>query len=127
LGLSIDNMQEWDLTYEDPNNKATIDPTTGEAIVDKVTTMDRALLHVVPSVEVLFGKNFMLRMAYNYRRRQELRIDAKPGLTGFSLGIGLKVSKLLLSYSYAQFNPAAASNTITLAVRFADFAPKEKS
>ncbi|MFT3885606.1 MAG: type IX secretion system protein PorQ [Flavobacteriales bacterium] len=126
LGLGVDNLQQWDLTYADPNKQATIDPTTGEAIVDKVTSADRALLHVVPNVEILFGKNFMLRVGYNYRRRQELRIDAKPGLTGFSLGIGLKVSKLHVSYSYAQFNPAGASNTITLALRFADLAPKEK-
>lgn len=121
LGLSVDNLQQWDLTYDDPNKRSQIDPTTGEPIVEKVTTADRALLHIVPSAEVLFGKNFMLRFGYNYRRRQELRIDAKPGLSGFSLGIGLKVSKLHLSYSYAQFNPAGASNTISLAVRFADW------
>lgn len=121
LGLSIDNLQEWDLTYEDPNKKAQIDPTTGEPIVDKVTTADRALLHVVPNAEIIFGKNFMLRFGYNYRRRQELRVDAKPGLSGFSLGIGLRVSRLHLSYSYAQFNPAGASNTISLAVRFAEW------
>jgi hypothetical protein len=37
-----------------------------------------------------------------------------------SFGIGMKVSRVILSYSYAQFNPAGASNTFTLAMRFAD-------
>ncbi|MBS1939858.1 MAG: type IX secretion system protein PorQ [Bacteroidetes bacterium] len=120
LGLSIDNMQQWDLTYHDPNEQVQIDPTTGEALVKKVTTVDRAMLHVVPNAEILFGPNFMLRFGYNYRRRQELAVDVKPGLSGVSFGIGMKVSRVILSYSYAQFNPAGASNTFTLALRFAD-------
>lgn len=120
LGLSIDNIQQWDLTYEDPNKPVQIDPVTGEAIVKKVTTVDRALLHIVPNAEILFGPNFMLRLGYNYRRRQELSVDVKPALSGVSFGIGMKVSRVILSYSYAQFNPAGGSNTFTLALRFAD-------
>lgn len=120
LGLSIDNIQQWDLTYDDPNVQTQIDPTTGEVIVDKVTTVDRALLHIVPNAEIVFGQNFMLRFGYNFRRRQELVVDVKPGLSAISFGIGMKVSRLLLSYSYAQFNPAGASNTFTLALRFDD-------
>ena len=124
LGLSIDNLQQWDLTYDDPNQQTQIDPTTGEVIIKKVTTVDRALLHVVPNVEILFGPNFMVRLGYNNRRRQELAVDVKPALSGVSLGIGMKVSRVILSYSYAQFNPAGASNTVTLALRFADLKRK---
>ena len=121
LGLSVDNIQRWDLTYDDPYQAAQVDPTTGELLEDKVTTAEKALWHIVPSAEVLFGQNFMLRFGYNYRRRQELNLAEKPGLTGMSLGIGVKVSKLHLSYAFAQFYPGSASNTISLAVRFADF------
>lgn len=121
LGLGIDNIQQWDLTYEDPYQSAQVDPTTGEVVEDKVTTAEKALWHIVPNVEVMFGKNFMLRFGYNYKRRQELNLAEKPGLTGMSLGIGLRVSKLHLSYGFAQFYPGSASNTISLAVRFADF------
>lgn len=120
LGLSIDNMQRWDLTYEDPDAQTQIDPATGELLVDEVTTLERGLWHLVPNAEILFSKNFMLRLAYNYRRRQELRLDEKPGLTGMSLGIGLRVSKLHVSYGFAQFFPGSASNTFSLALRFAD-------
>lgn len=127
IGLSLDNLQQWDLTYYDPNQQTQIDPTTGEVLVKKVTTADRALLHIVPNAEILFGPNFMLRLGYNYRRRQELAVDVKPGLTGVSFGIGMKVSKLILSYSFAQFNPAGASNTFTLALRFADLKRKSES
>lgn len=124
LGLSLDNLQRWDLTYDDPNQQTQIDPTTGEVLVKKVSTGERALLHIVPNAEILLGPNFMVRLGYNYRRRQELAVDVKPGLTGVSFGIGLKVSKLIVSYSFAQFNPAGASNTFTLALRFADLKRK---
>lgn len=121
LGLSLDNLQTWDLTYEDPNAPVQFDPATGEPIVEEVTFFDKARLHLVPSAEIVFGKNFMLRVAYNLKRREELRLDAKPGLVGLSLGVGLRVSKLHISYGFAQYHLAFASNTFTLAVRFADF------
>lgn len=124
LGLSLNDLQQWDLTYDDPNQQTQIDPTSGEVIVKKVSTGERMLLHIVPNAEILFGPNFMLRIGYNFRRRKELAVDVKPGLSGVSFGIGLKVSKLIVSYSFAQFNPAGASNTFTLALRFADLKRK---
>jgi hypothetical protein len=126
LGVSFDNLQRWDLTYDDPTTQGQIDPTTGETIVTKPTGAHKVMLHVVPHVEVLFGKNFMLRFGYDYRRRHELRLDEKPGMSGICFGIGLKVSKLHLSYGYYQFNVAGASNAISLAVRFNDFKKVEK-
>ena len=124
LGLMLENLQQWDLTYDDPNADVQIDPTTGDPIEDKVSFGEKAMLHVIPNVEILLNTNFMLRAGYNYRRRQELAIAGKPGLSGFTFGVGLKVSKLHVSYAYAQYNPAGASNTITLSLRFADWKPK---
>ncbi|MCB0773080.1 MAG: type IX secretion system protein PorQ [Flavobacteriales bacterium] len=120
LGLSVDNVQQWDLTYEDPNKPVQLDPVTGEAIEEKVTMADKALLHLVPNAEILLSPNFMLRFGYDMQRRRELAVDVKPGLAGLSLGIGLRISRIHLSYSYAQFNPAGASNTFTLAMRFSE-------
>ncbi|MCB0764322.1 MAG: type IX secretion system protein PorQ [Flavobacteriales bacterium] len=120
LGLMMEQLQRWDLTYEDPNATVQIDPTTGETIEDKVTTAERTLLHVVPSAEILLSRNFMLRVAYNYRRRQELVLQDKPALTGVSFGVGLRVSKLHVSYGFSQLHLAGVSNTFTLALRFAD-------
>lgn len=121
LGLMMEQLQQWDLSYEDPNATVEIDPTTGETIEDKVTTAERVLLHAVPSVEILLSKNFMLRAAYNYRRRQELVLADKPALTGVSFGVGLRVTKLHISYGFSQLHLAGVSNTFTIAVRFADF------
>ena len=121
LGLMFEQLQQWDLTYEDPNATPQVDPLTGEVIEDRVTRFEKAMLHVVPSAEILLSENFMLRVGYNYRRRQEMVLPEKPALTGVSFGIGLRVSKIHLSYGYSQLNLAGISNTITIAVRFADF------
>ncbi len=121
LGLMMEQLQRWDLTYEDPNATVMIDPATGEVIEDKKTTVDKALLHLVPSAEILLSKSFMLRIAYNARRRQELVIADKPGAVGLSFGVGLRVSKFHISYGFSQLHLAGISNTITLALRFADF------
>ena len=121
LGLMFEQLQQWDLTYEDPDRTQQIDPNTGEVIEDKITRAEKALLHVVPSTEILLGKNFMIRVAYNYRRRQELVLPNKPALTGVSFGIGLRVSRIHISYGYSQLHLAGISNTFTLAARFADF------
>ncbi|MEO8587879.1 MAG: type IX secretion system protein PorQ [Flavobacteriales bacterium] len=121
LGLMMEQLQKWNLTYDDPNATVTIDPTTGETIVDEPNGVERTLLHAVPSAEILLGKNFMLRVAYNFRRHKELVLPDKPAITGVSFGVGLRVSKIHISYAYSQFNLAAVSNTFTLACRFADF------
>lgn len=125
LGLMMEQLQRWDLTYVDPNATVVIDPTTGEVVEDKVTTLDKAILHLVPSAEILLTKSFMLRVAYNARRRQELVIPDKPGAAGLSFGVGLRVSKFHIAYGYSQIHLAGISNTISLAVRFADFKKSE--
>ena len=125
LGLMLEELQRWDLTYEDPNAQVQVDPTTGEVVKKKVTTGTKILLHTVPSAEILLSKNFMLRVAYNFRTRRELSMADKTGAVGLSFGVGLRVSKFHISYGFSQLHLAGISNTLTLAVRFADFKKKE--
>jgi len=121
LGLNIVHLQQWDLTYDDPVQQQRIDPTTGEPIVEEVGFLGNALLHLVPHVEVLLGRNFHLRVGYDLQRRRELKVDGRPGISGLSFGLGLRVSRIHLSYGFAQYHLAGISNTVTLAARFSDF------
>ncbi len=121
LGLMLEQLQQWDLSYEDPNAVRQIDPTTGEVIEQRVSSAEKAMLHVVPSAEILLSENFMLRLGYNFRRRQEMALPDKPAITGLSFGVGLRVSRIHISYGYSQLHLAGISNTFTLAARFADF------
>lgn len=121
LGLMLENLQRWDLTYPDATRDRQIDPTTGEVVVKKTTNAEKALLHAVPSAEILLSKNFMIRLGYNFRTRYEMALASRTGAVGLSFGLGLRVSKVHLSYGFNQLHLAGIRNTITIAVRFSDF------
>jgi hypothetical protein len=59
-------------------------------------------------------QNLNIRLAYNYRRRQELKLEDRPGTAGLSYGIGLKVSKFNLSYGRAIYHRSGPSNHISV-------------
>ena len=56
----------------------------------------------------------MLRFGYNYKRRQEMKIDTKTAMAGFSWGFGLKISKFHISYGRATYHLAGASNHFSI-------------
>jgi len=120
----LNNLQTWDLKYNDPNSKGDVDPFTGEKNEPSKAWnfADNALRHAVLGVEFVPGKgNFMLRLGYNYRRQQEMRIASRAALVGFSFGFGLKVYKFKISYSRASYHLAGGTNTITIGTNFDNF------
>jgi len=123
LVLLINDMQKWDLTYSDPNKEPDIDPFTGEPVDDKGWEWgDKLMRHTVFGVEFAPGKgNFLVQLAYNYRRRQELKIASRTAMVGFSFGFGIKISKFKLSYSHANYHLAGGTNTFTITTNFSDF------
>ncbi|MFZ1694177.1 MAG: type IX secretion system protein PorQ [Flavobacteriales bacterium] len=125
LGLMLENLQRWDLTYPDATRDRQIDPATGEVVVKKTTNAEKALLHAVPSAEILLSKNFMIRLGYNFRTRYEMALASRTGAVGLSFGLGLRVSKVHISYGFNQLHLAGIRNTITIAVRFSDFKKAE--
>jgi len=124
LILLADNLQKWDLTYSDPNIAVEIDPFSG-AVINKKTSWnfgDKLMRHIALGAEFAPGKgNFALRLGYNYRRRQEMKIASRGAMVGFSWGFGFKVYKLHLSYGRATYSLAGASNNITITTNISDF------
>lgn len=125
MTVTLSDLQQWDLSYTDPADIGQTDPLTGEPIpVEEADFATKALLHLNASMEFLLGKNFHLRAGYDFRRRNELALNDKPGGAGLSWGLGLKISKLHLSYGRVIFNQAGATNHIGLGLRWADFSKK---
>lgn len=119
-----DNLQQWDLTYSDPNIPKEIDPFTGEAKESKQgwDFGDKLMRHMVVAGEFAPGKgNFALRLGYNYRRREEMKIASRKAMVGFSWGFGFKVYKFHFSYARATYSLAGATNHITLTTHISDF------
>ena len=63
----------------------------------------------------------MLRFGYNFKRRSELALDNKPGLTGFSWGVGFRVKKLHISYGSARYHLAGSSNHFTITTNLSEY------
>lgn len=119
--LNFSDLHRWNLTYSRDTNETTTVPVLGPDGKAKNTFITKTLSHLSGGVEVLLGKNFYLAGGYNYLRRQELKVPTRPGLSGFSMGFGVKVYKFRLSYAFTAYNPASNANVLTMVVRPSDF------
>jgi hypothetical protein len=124
----LTNLQKWDLTYFDPNDPAnTPDPITGEVTQKSgaAKVADGFMRHVVLGAELTIAKVLAIRIGYNYQRRQELKLSNKSGLTGFSMGAGLRVKMFSLGYTRASYTAAIPMNYITLGINLQEFVKKQ--
>ncbi len=123
LHFIADQLQQWDLTYSDPNEEAEIDPFSGEVIQEKGWDFgDKFMRHIVVGGEFVPGNgNFSVRLGYNYRRRAEMKIADRKAMVGFSWGLGFKISKFRLSYARAMYSLAGATNHFTISTNLNDF------
>jgi len=92
-----------------------VDPVSGEVVDDNSFEFgDMLMRHIVLGAELLISDNINIRLGYNYRRRQELKINDRPGTAGLSWGVGFKISRFEISYGRASYHLAGPSNHFTL-------------
>lgn len=121
MTLIIRDLQQPDLTYQDPTNSPpAVDPLTGEAYEYKPNIGDAIMRHLIFSAELTIAKRIMVRMGYNYGRRQELKVSNKPGTAGFSWGVGVKINRFTVSYGRATYHLAGGTNQISISTNLGD-------
>lgn len=137
--LSVDfiQLQNWNLSYNDSivatNSNESLDDED-KAERNKTSRLNELFRHMVIGGEFVPSKNFMLRFGFNYKRRAELALDNKPGLVGFSWGVGFRVKKFHISYGSARYHLAGSSNHFTITTNLSEYyrksavpkPPKEK-
>jgi len=119
FSVIYDHIEKWDLTYDDPANPAGgTDPITGEPIEQSGIAKfgDQLIRHFIIGGEVYIGKNLVLRGGYNFRRRAEMKMVSKPGMVGFSWGLGVRISKFKINYSRSTHHLIGSPNYLTLTV-----------
>jgi hypothetical protein len=115
FSVMYDNMQKWNLTYQNPTALVVRDPITGEIVEEGGWKFgDQLMRHIVLGTEILFGDKLSIRVGYNYRRRAELSISDKPGMAGFSYGLGIKVSRFQISYGRSIFHLAGPAHHLSV-------------
>ena len=124
FNLTYRHLEDFDLSYTDPYNLGEVDPVTGEAQVKEVNFFNKLSRHFIIGAEILISKNFHLRGAYNFQRRREMGIGVRGGLTGFSMGVGLKISKFIISYGRGNYHLAGAANHFSITTHLSEFKRK---
>jgi hypothetical protein len=127
LSLDMIHLQNWNLAYNDSilqtNNSDLSEEEKSER--NKTGIVGETFRHMVVGGEFVPSKNFMLRVGYSFKRRAELAHDNKPGLIGFSWGIGFRVKKFHVSYGSAKYHLAGPSNHFTVTTNLSEYYRKD--
>ncbi|MGX7666789.1 type IX secretion system protein PorQ [Flavobacterium pedocola] len=112
--LTLENLQEWDIAFANPNR--TEQSLEGEGKKEKVNFVKNAIRHVIIGAELFPKKSFNVRLSYNFRRGEELRIVDQRNFSGISAGFGLRFNKIKFDYSYSRYTIAANMSLFGLTI-----------
>lgn len=114
--LNLENLQQWDLEFTNPNRATTT--IDGTSTPEKVSFFNNALRHVIIGAELFPKKGFNIRLGYNFRRGEELRLLEQRNFSGISVGFGLKINKFKFNYSYSRYTLASNTSLFGLTINF---------
>lgn len=127
ITMVIKDLQRMNLTYRDPTNSGPeVDPLTGERIEYSPNIGDAIMRHFVFSGELTLFRRVMLRMGYNYGRRQEFKVSTSPATVGFSWGVGVMINRFTINYSRATYHLAGGTNQISITANLGVHKPLPK-
>ncbi|WP_339610522.1 type IX secretion system protein PorQ [uncultured Planktosalinus sp.] len=106
--LTLENLQTWNIAFSNPAREE-ID-LEGNVQKENIGFFDNIYRRVIFGIEIFPESAFNLRLGYNVRRSEELRIVEQRAFAGLSAGFGIKLNKLRVSYSYSKYSSAAAAS-----------------
>jgi hypothetical protein len=114
--LTLENLQQWNLAFSNPNRAQS--NLNGGSEEEKISVINNALRHVIVGVELFPKKAVNIRLGYNFRRAEELRVVDQRNFSGISAGFGLKLNKLKFNYSYSRYTLAGNTSLFGLTINF---------
>lgn len=112
--VTLENLQEWPISR--PNPARTTSDLSGNQTNEKVGLLGQVIRHTILGAELFPEGGFNIRLGYNFRRGEELRIIDQRNFSGLSAGISIKMNKMRFSYTHAKFTSAANSNFFGLQI-----------
>ena len=115
FSVLVHHLNKWNITYVDPNLLPTVDALTGDSIPVKYAGFGEKLArHFTYSVEILASKNIHLRFGFDYQKRQEMKLEVRPGIAGLTFGLGFYFKKISIDYGFSVYSRAGFNNMLTL-------------
>ncbi|MCX7550461.1 type IX secretion system protein PorQ [Xanthomarina sp. F2636L] len=106
--LTFENLQKWPISVANPARAET--DLEGNQTQEEVGFFNNVLNHTIIGAEIFPEGAFNIRLGYNFRRGQELKIVDQRNFSGISAGFGLKLNKLRFSFTHARYTSAANAN-----------------
>ena len=103
--LTIENLQQWNIA--EPNPARSVTDLEGNQTEENIGFFSNAIRHLILGAELFPEGGFNIRVGYNFRRAEELRIVEQRNFSGLSFGVGLKMNKMRFSYTHARYSSAA--------------------
>ena len=119
--IVLNNLNKFDISNDYSLNSFTNNESGEIELVDE-SFAKTILRHIIISGELnLFNDNLYLRGGFNFQRRFNMTIDSYGGLVGFSFGVGMKVSKINLSYSRSSYHLSGQLNSFSFSTNLSTF------
>ncbi|MBP0902286.1 type IX secretion system protein PorQ [Mariniflexile gromovii] len=112
--LTLENLQEWPIAR--PNPARTTSDLSGNQTDEKIGFLGQVMRHTIVGAEIFPEGGFNIRIGYNFRRAEELRIVDQRNFSGLSAGFSIKMNKMRFSYTHAKYTSAANSNFFGLQI-----------
>ncbi len=112
--VTFQNLQDWNLSYVNENRiTSSID---GGASSENTSFLKETLQHLVLGAELFPDRLFSVRLGYNFRRGEELRILEQRNFSGFSTGLGITLKRFRFHYSYARYTTAGNASVFGVTI-----------
>ncbi|WJJ95330.1 type IX secretion system protein PorQ [Algibacter luteus] len=112
--VTLENLQEWPISRSNPAR--TTSDLSGNQSSEKIGFLGQVIRHTIVGAEIFPEGGFNIRLGYNFRRGEELRIVDQRNFSGLSAGISIKMNKMRFSYTHAKYTSAANSNFFGLQI-----------
>lgn len=112
--ITFENLQEWPISR--PNPARVTSDLSGNVSNEKIGFMGQVIRHTILGAELFPESGFNIRLGYNFRRAEELRIIDQRNFSGLSAGFSIKLNKMRFSYTHAKYTSAANSNFFGLQI-----------
>ncbi len=118
--VNLQNLQQYELAFTNENRNQ--ESGFGEGTrVDDPGFFNNILRHVNVGAELFPKKAVNLRVGFNFRRAEELKIVDQRSFAGLSAGFGLKIGKLKFNYAWTRYNLTGSSSTFGLNLNFGKY------
>lgn len=101
------NLPRRNLVYYEPGSRVNFNDNQPDAF-------DKVFSRINVGAEFLLGKNLHLLGGYNHRIRNEMKLEQRPGMAGFSLGVWMKIKAFELTIARSSYHVLGGNTHFTV-------------